>query len=149
MADNAYSSRAHRALLRSRGITAVIAEPRDQQANRKRRGARGGRPPKDSWRTCPRRSPTTSLMRVAAYAGLRIGEVGALRIRDIDLRHGEIQVRLNRTETSKGLTDGTPKSKASVRDVPILDETLLRELATYLRQHPHRDNLEADLWPGK
>lgn len=46
MADKAYSSRAHRALLRSRGIQAVIAEPRDQQANRKRRGSRGGRPPK-------------------------------------------------------------------------------------------------------
>lgn len=45
IADKAYSSRAHRALLRSRGITAVIAEPRDQQANRKRRGSRGGRPP--------------------------------------------------------------------------------------------------------
>lgn len=46
MADKAYSSRAHRALLRARGITAVIAEPRDQQANRKRRGSAGGRPPK-------------------------------------------------------------------------------------------------------
>jgi len=45
MADKAYSSRAHRALLRSRGITAVIAEPKDQRANRKRREARGGRPP--------------------------------------------------------------------------------------------------------
>lgn len=93
--------------------------------------------------------PYDLLVRMAAYAGLRIGEVGALRIRDIDLRHGEIQVRLNRTETSKGLKDGTPKSKAGVRDVPILDETLLRDLTTYLRQHPHRDNLEADLWPGK
>lgn len=45
LADKAYSSRAHRALLRRRGITAVIAEPEDQRANRKRRGAKGGRPP--------------------------------------------------------------------------------------------------------
>ena len=44
LADKAYSSRAIRALLRSRGITAVIPEPRDQQAHRKRRGQRGGRP---------------------------------------------------------------------------------------------------------
>ncbi len=44
LADKAYSSRATRRLLRSRGITAVIPEPRDQQAHRKRRGRRGGRP---------------------------------------------------------------------------------------------------------
>jgi transposase len=44
LADKAYSSRAARRLLRSRGITAVIPEPRDQQAHRKRRGRRGGRP---------------------------------------------------------------------------------------------------------
>jgi putative transposase len=45
MGDKAYPSRAHRALLRERGIKAVIAEPADQQANRKRRGSAGGRPP--------------------------------------------------------------------------------------------------------
>ncbi|WP_367046955.1 IS5 family transposase [Streptomyces sp. Je 1-332] len=44
LADRAYSSRAIRAHLRRRGIRAVILEPADQQANRKRRGPRGGRP---------------------------------------------------------------------------------------------------------
>ena len=44
LADRAYSSRGIRALLRSRGIVTVIPEPRDQQANRKRRGRKGGRP---------------------------------------------------------------------------------------------------------
>jgi transposase len=44
LADKAYSCRATRSLLRSRGITAVIPEPRDQQAHRKRRGRKGGRP---------------------------------------------------------------------------------------------------------
>lgn len=42
--DKAYSSRAIRHHLRSRGIIAVIPEPADQQGHRKRRGARGGRP---------------------------------------------------------------------------------------------------------
>jgi len=42
--DKAYSSRGHRAHLRSRGITAVIPEPGDQITNRARRGSRGGRP---------------------------------------------------------------------------------------------------------
>jgi len=39
-ADKAYSSRAIRAELRRRGITAVIPEPSDQIAHRKRRGSR-------------------------------------------------------------------------------------------------------------
>lgn len=43
--DKAYSSRAIRAHLASRGIRAVIPQPRDQRAHRKRRGSRGGRPP--------------------------------------------------------------------------------------------------------
>jgi len=43
-ADKAYSSRAIRRELRRRGITAVIPQPSDQIAHRKRRGSRGGRP---------------------------------------------------------------------------------------------------------
>lgn len=43
--DKAYSNRATRDRLRRRGIVAVIPEPSDQIANRKRRGRRGGRPP--------------------------------------------------------------------------------------------------------
>lgn len=42
--DKAYSSRAIREHLRQRGIEAVIPERRDQQANRARRGSKGGRP---------------------------------------------------------------------------------------------------------
>ena len=42
--DKAYSSRAIRGHLRSRGIKAVIPEPDDQKGHRKRRGSRGGRP---------------------------------------------------------------------------------------------------------
>ena len=43
--DKAYSSRATRSQLRRRRIVAVIPEPSDQIAHRKRRGSRGGRPP--------------------------------------------------------------------------------------------------------
>ena len=45
LGDKAYSSKAIRKLLRDHGIQAVIPEPADQIANRKRRGSRGGRPP--------------------------------------------------------------------------------------------------------
>lgn len=43
-ADKAYSSRANRAYLRKRHIKTVIPEKRDQAANRKKKGSRGGRP---------------------------------------------------------------------------------------------------------
>jgi putative transposase len=46
LADKAYSSRAHRAMLRRRGIAHTIPERADQKAKRARRGTRGGRPPK-------------------------------------------------------------------------------------------------------
>jgi transposase len=45
MGDKVYSSKATRKLLRDRGIKAVIPERSDQIANRKRLGAKGGRPP--------------------------------------------------------------------------------------------------------
>lgn len=45
LGDKAYSSRATRDLLRAKRITAVIPQPSDQIAHRKRRGRAGGRPP--------------------------------------------------------------------------------------------------------
>ena len=44
LGDKAYSSRAHRARLRARGICAVIPEQSTQIDHRRRRGSRGGRP---------------------------------------------------------------------------------------------------------
>lgn len=43
--DKAYTSKANRALLRRKGIKAVIPEKSDQVANRKKKGSAGGRPP--------------------------------------------------------------------------------------------------------
>lgn len=45
LGDKAYSSRANRDLLRGKRVTAVIPQPSDQIAHRKRRGSAGGRPP--------------------------------------------------------------------------------------------------------
>jgi transposase len=44
LADKGYSSRANRELLRRRGIGHTIPEPRDQRANRRRKGSAGGGP---------------------------------------------------------------------------------------------------------
>lgn len=93
--------------------------------------------------------PYDLLVRFAALTGLRAGEVAALRIQDIDRRRGEVQVKLNKTHTSQGYVTGTPKTARAVRAVPILDEGLFRDLGVHLRNHPHRDDLEAGLWPGK
>ncbi|GAA2512993.1 hypothetical protein GCM10010406_55990 [Streptomyces thermolineatus] len=41
--DKAYSSRGNRRYLRKRNIKAVIPEKKDQAANRKKKGSRGGR----------------------------------------------------------------------------------------------------------
>ncbi|MFE0630888.1 IS5 family transposase [Streptomyces sp. NPDC058864] len=45
-ADKAYASRKNRAYLRRRGIRCTIPDKVDQARNRKKRGSRGGRPPK-------------------------------------------------------------------------------------------------------
>ncbi|KUL62447.1 transposase [Streptomyces sp. NRRL S-1521] len=45
LADKAYSSCAIRTHLRRRGIRAIIPQPADQIAKRRRRGRSGGRPP--------------------------------------------------------------------------------------------------------
>lgn len=45
MGDKAYSSKANRVYLRRRGINAVIPVKKDQAANRKKLGSKGGRPP--------------------------------------------------------------------------------------------------------
>ena len=42
--DKAYSARRNRRHLRRRQIKHTIPEPRDQRANRRRRGSQGGRP---------------------------------------------------------------------------------------------------------
>jgi transposase len=46
VADKAYSSRANRVGLRARRIAHTIPERADQRAHRRRRGQRGGRPPR-------------------------------------------------------------------------------------------------------
>ena len=56
LADKAYSSRAHRTLLRQRGITAVIPERADPQGHRLRRCAAGGRPVSFDTEKCKNRN---------------------------------------------------------------------------------------------
>lgn len=45
LADKAYTSKANRAYLRRRGVAATIPSKADQDANRRKKGSKGGRPP--------------------------------------------------------------------------------------------------------
>lgn len=74
-----------------------------------------------------------ALFRVAAYTGLRVGELRALRWRDVDFPLQTVFVRLNRTHG--GLS--TPKSN-KVRSVPLIDEA-----ATALDALSRRDHFTA------
>lgn len=55
--------------------------------------------------------PYDLLVRLAAFTGLRIGEVAALRVRDIDLGAGEVQVRLNKTTPARATRSVARRAK--------------------------------------
>jgi transposase len=70
-ADKAYSSKANRAYLRRRGITGVIPEKSDQQANRKKKGPKGGRPVSyDPERYKQRNTVERCFQRIKTWRGL-------------------------------------------------------------------------------
>ena len=88
------------------------------------------------------------IVRMAAYTGLRSGELAGLRIRDVNLFRGTVEVRRTvRRKKGGGWVASSPKSKRSIRDVPLLPR-LAAELRTYLEEHPGRTNPDAPLWPG-
>lgn len=88
------------------------------------------------------------IVRMAAYTGLRAGELAALRVRDINMLHRVVEVR--RTVSRRaghGWTVTAPKSKRSARDVP-LTRSLAEELREWLSAHPNATDPDAPLWPG-
>lgn len=83
-------------------------------------------------------SPTAAGMLLALYAGLRIGEVCALRWSDVDFREATLRVRhtIARVPAEGArsvLVLDTPKTRASCREIPIASK-LLRVL-TELHKH--------------
>ncbi|QKV96719.1 site-specific integrase [Streptomyces sp. NA02950] len=88
------------------------------------------------------------IVRMAAYTGLRSGELAALRIRDVNLFRNTIEVRRTMRRAKGGeWVYSSPKSKRSVREVPLLPR-LAQELRAYLAEHPNRSDVDAALWPG-
>lgn len=58
-----------------------------------------------------------SMVLVAAFAGLRIGEVAALRIKHLDMDSGRLRIKQAAVETSGKVNIGAPKTKAGIRSV--------------------------------
>ncbi|MFJ9551469.1 tyrosine-type recombinase/integrase [Streptomyces erythrochromogenes] len=88
------------------------------------------------------------IVRFAAWTGLRAGELAALRVGDLDLGAGIISVRRTvRRKAGGGWVYSSPKSKRSVRDVP-LEPGLAAELRAYMAAHPWEHDPAAPLWPG-
>src|SRR4029079_11890581 len=81
----------------------------------------------------PERYPMLILL--AAWGGLRMGELIELRRRDIDAQRGIIHVRRGVVRIEGKVLVGSPKSAAGVRDVtvpPHLLPLLKHHLATYV-----------------
>lgn len=60
-----------------------------------------------------------ALVLVLGYCGLRWGETIALRVRDVDLERRRLAVRRNAVETLGEIHEGSPKTRAGSRQVPI------------------------------
>ena len=94
-------------------------------------------------------APYGLMVRFAAYSGLRAGELAALRIRDVNFKTGKVEVRRTvQRAKGGGWQFGTPKTTRSNRDVP-LDPEILADLRAFIGAHPHRENQDAGLWPGR
>ncbi|MBU4557491.1 MAG: tyrosine-type recombinase/integrase, partial [Actinobacteria bacterium] len=96
--------------------------------------------------------PYGLIVRFACKTGLRPGELEALRIGDIkhvNFQRGHVEVVRQRQHTTKrGWKEKRTKTSAANRKVP-LPPSLLSELRDHLAQHPHHDDPDALLWPGR
>ena len=102
--------------------------------------------------------PYNVMVSVAAWSGLRAGELAGLQVGDVVLpkpginpnaaaRSGELRVERALTSLGGKLTYIDPKTQGSRRKVPItLDTTAL--LRDYLAVHPRSDDPTAPLFPG-
>lgn len=81
-----------------------------------------------------------ALVYVMAYGGLRIGEVCALRVDDVDFKQGTIRVDESVSDVNGYLTFERPKTTRSIRVVP-LPWTVMNTLASHLMAFvPERAN---------
>jgi integrase len=87
------------------------------------------------------------LVLLAAWCGLRFGELTELRRSDLDLKNGRIKIRRAVVHVNGKAIVGTPKSDAGIRDVAIPPH-LLPTVKAHIAEHAQfgRDGL---LFPAK
>jgi integrase len=83
---------------------------------------------------------------LAAWAGLRFGELAELRVKDVDLERGVLLIQRGVVRIKGAHVVGTPKSEAGQRSVAIPPH-LLDGLAEHLRTNC-ADQPDALLFPG-
>lgn len=93
-------------------------------------------------------APDDLFVRLAAYTGLRAGEMLGLQVRDVNLLRRTLDAKRTYQHTRDGWVESSPKSDKSIRTVP-LRRVLVDDLTDYLAEHPHRDDPTAPLWPGR
>ena len=96
-----------------------------------------------------KQEPYGLLVRFTAYTGLRAAELTGLRIRDLNLKAGHVEVRQTLQHIKGEWVAGTPKSARSTRNVPLVSRALVAELREYLLAHPHSGDPDALVWPGR
>ncbi|MGI8406958.1 MAG: tyrosine-type recombinase/integrase [Actinomycetota bacterium] len=80
-----------------------------------------------------------ALVLLAAYGGLRFGELAGLRRARVDLLRGRVHVRETLVEVNGQLSLGEPKTTRSRRDVP-LPRTIMREIEVHLQRFTETEN---------
>jgi integrase len=78
-----------------------------------------------------------TMVTLAAYSGLRIGELGGLKVSDIDFEKKALRVRRASTKPGMGLSE--PKTASSRRSV-ALPEFVLDDLRQHIEQYPPPDD---------
>ena len=74
------------------------------------------------------------LVLLAAWCGLRFGELTELRRSDIDMKNGRIKIRRAVVHVDGEAIVGTPKSDAGIRDV-VVPPHLIPILKTHIAEH--------------
>lgn len=72
--------------------------------------------------------------------------LAGLRVRDVNLAAGHVEVRRTLKKVAGEWTVFTPKSVRSSRNVPLLSRLLIADLKLHLMQHPNSGNPDALLW---
>nr|WP_313774282.1 tyrosine-type recombinase/integrase [Mycobacterium sp.] len=102
--------------------------------------------------------PYNVLTRLAAWSGLRAGELAGLQVGDLVLpapsvnpnapaKPGEVRVQRTLAWVDGKPATMAPKTKGSRRNVPIMPTTV-QILRDYLKAHPRRDDPTAPLFPS-